>query len=109
VSVRVHECNSRVLHRFGNDILQVNNSVMLCVCCACEDGQKGGIIICGGWLRTGERNYKRSSHGLSKGVESLEDTRRFHDRDARWRPLFSGLRGPSCQDLSCTLLEGKDY
>jgi len=37
--------------------------------------RKRGIIVHGGWLRTGERNYKKSSQGLSKEVESLEGTK----------------------------------
>jgi len=41
-------------------------------------------------------------------VELPEGTRKFRDRDLRWRPLSSDLRDPPRQGLSCTLLEGEN-
>jgi len=70
-----------------NDNLQIHNLVMLCVyvCVALVETEERWIIVRGGWLRTGEKNYKKSSQGLNKEVESLVSTQR--SRDARWRLL----------------------
>jgi len=42
-------------------------------------------------------------------VELSEGIRKSRDRNARWRPLSSDLRGSLRQDLSNTLLEGEGY
>jgi len=87
----------------------VRMCIYVCVCFAVWSWRKGWIILHEGWLRTKERNYKRNVLKLNKGVEPPEGIRKSRDRDARWRPFSSGLRGPPRQDLSYTLLEGEDH
>jgi len=57
----------------------------------------------------GERNYRKSSPELNTEVGFRVGTRKSRDRDPRCRPLFSDVRGPPGQDLSCTLLKGENY